>query len=69
MTTLISSYPITPGSCQLHYDGVRFFTRSMDADGRLITVVMLPDTESAREHYELAEREGHVQASFPGVVR
>jgi hypothetical protein len=43
-----------------------FWTERVDEAGRSVVAC---DTLRAREHYELAEREGHVEAAFPYRVR
>jgi len=62
--TLLASYP-TPngGKIGLHYHGGRFQTEHSHASGGAGLVDQ--DTLRARDHYELAEREGYVLAPFP----
>lgn len=64
------AYYRTPnGGCiELHHDRVRtFWTEHVDAGGE--GTLLLVDSEQALEHYEYAERVGHVDRAFPCRLR
>jgi len=65
--TILASYETDAGhTVELHYraDFKCYFTRLVYADGA-VTTVGTPSYK-AREHYELAEREGTVDKPWPG---
>lgn len=51
------------GRVELHRDGQRFWTRHIYQDGS--ATIVLSDIVRAQEHYEYAQREGHVDGPFP----
>jgi hypothetical protein len=66
--TLLSHVSTSLGRIELHWSGAAFMTRRTfrsAIDGRPRTTQILHGRKSAREWYELAEREGAVHEPFP----